>query len=64
MIARIKRFYGESKQELRHVNWPARSEAVRLTIIVIGISLGLAVFLGAFDFLFSYGLKLFVSGNL
>jgi preprotein translocase subunit SecE len=64
MLAKIKQFYGESKQELRHVNWPARGEAVRLTIIVIGISLGLALFLGAFDFLFSYGLELFVSGRL
>jgi preprotein translocase subunit SecE len=54
MFARIKTFFAESRQELRHVNWPTRQEATRLTFVVIGISLGLAVFLGFFDFLFTY----------
>jgi preprotein translocase subunit SecE len=57
MIKRIKTFFIESWTELRHVNWPTRQEAVRLTSIVIGISLGIAVFLGAFDYLFSTILK-------
>ena len=61
MIDRIKNFFAESRQELRHVNWPTRQEAIRLTAIVIGISLGLAVFLGAFDYLFSYALKSFIT---
>lgn len=60
MFARIKNFFVESRQELRHVNWPTRKEAIRLTMIVIGISLGLAVFLGAFDYLFSYIIKTFI----
>jgi preprotein translocase SecE subunit len=57
MFNRIKTFFSESLQELRHVNWPTRAEATRLTIIVIGISMGLAVFLGSFDYLFSYVIK-------
>jgi preprotein translocase subunit SecE len=57
MIKRIKTFFIESWTELRHVNWPTRQEAARLTGIVIGISLGIAVFLGAFDYLFSTILK-------
>ncbi len=62
MFDRIKHFFAESRTELRHVNWPTRREAIRLTAIVIGISLGLAVFLGAFDYLFSYLLKSFIAG--
>ncbi len=61
MFARIKRFFSESRTELRHVNWPTRKEAVRLTSIVIGISLGLAVFLGAFDYLFTYLIRIFIA---
>jgi len=61
MFARIKHFFAESRQELRHVNWPTRQEATRLTAIVIGISLGLAVFLGAFDYLFTYLLRSLVA---
>ena len=57
MFARIKKFFSESRQELRHVNWPTRQEATRLTTIVIGLSVGLAVFLGTFDYLFSYIIK-------
>ena len=57
MFARIKKFFSESRQELRHVNWPTRDEAIRLTTIDIGISVGLAAFLGSFDYLFSFLIK-------
>ena len=61
MFDKIKHFFAESRTELRHVNWPTRSEAIRLTSIVIGISLGLALFLGAFDYLFTDLLKVFIT---
>ncbi|MGB7958144.1 MAG: preprotein translocase subunit SecE [Minisyncoccia bacterium] len=57
MVQRIKTFFTESWTELRHVNWPTRQEAMRLTSVVIGISLGIAVFLGLFDYLFTTILK-------
>lgn len=60
MFARIKHFFIESRQELRHVNWPTRQEAIRLTSIVIGISLGLAAFLGFFDYIFTNVIKTFI----
>ncbi len=60
MFERIKRFFSESRTELRHVNWPTRQEATRLTGIVIGISLSLAVFLGACDYIFTYIIRTIV----
>ncbi len=60
MIQRIKTFWQEARHELRHVNWPTRQEAMRLTGIVIFLSLAIAVFLGAFDYLFGLALQLFV----
>ena len=60
MWTRIKRFFEESRQEIRHVNWPTRAEAIRLTAIVICIALGLALFLGFFDWLFTNLVKSFV----
>ena len=60
MFTKIKNFFIESRQELRHVNWPTRDEAIRLTTIVIGISVGIAIFLGIFDYLFSYVLKNYI----
>ena len=60
MFEKIKSFFAEARTELRHVNWPTRQEAVRLTSIVIGIALGLAIFLGACDYLFTYIIKTFI----
>lgn len=60
MVTRLKKFFAEARQEFRHVNWPTREEAIRLTMVVIGLSLGLAAFLGAFDFLFSFALRTLV----
>ncbi len=57
MLGYIKNFFVESRQELRHVNWPTRQEAIRLTAIVIGMSVILAAFLGAFNLLFSTIIK-------
>lgn len=41
-------------EELKKVTWPTRDEAVRQTIIVIAMSIGVAIFLGALDFVFTY----------
>ena len=60
MIQKIKTFFGESRTELRHVNWPTRQEAIRLTGFVIGLSFALAAFLGTFDYIFASLLKVIV----
>jgi preprotein translocase subunit SecE len=60
MWTRIKRFFEEARVEIRHVNWPTRAEAIRLTAIVIVIAVGLACFLGFFDWLFTNLVKSFV----
>lgn len=60
MIQKIKTFFGESRTEFHHVNWPTRQEAIRLTGFVIGLSFALALFLGGFDYVFASLLKLIV----
>jgi preprotein translocase subunit SecE len=57
MMGKLKKFLEESRAEFRHVNWPTREEAIRLTGVVIFLSVGLALFLGAFDYGFAAGLK-------
>ena len=46
-------FFKEVRSELGKVVWPSRKEAIRLTSLVIGISVGVGIFIGAFDFLFT-----------
>lgn len=60
IFGKIKKFFEESKTEFRHVNWPTREEGVRLTAIVIVLSVCLALFLGLFDYLFTNLIKVFV----
>ena len=45
----IVRFYRETMGELRKVSWPTREEAMNLTMIVIVVLVGMAIFLGAID---------------
>ena len=47
------RMIGEVIGELRRVTWPSREETVRLTIIVIAVSVAIGAFLGLVDIGFS-----------
>jgi len=60
MFDRIITFLKEVRLELKKVNWPTREEALRYTLIVIGVSLAVAAFLGALDFIFTRLLNMFV----
>ena len=43
--------------ELRRVVWPTRQEIIQHTIIVMGLSIFVALFLGALDMIFQTGLE-------
>jgi preprotein translocase subunit SecE len=46
-------FLQETKDELTKVVWPSRNETIRLTFIVIFISLVVGLYIGGLDFLFT-----------
>jgi preprotein translocase subunit SecE len=52
MFNKVKSYIRESYQEFHRVNWPTRAETFRLTMIVVGMSIGVAIFLGVLDILF------------
>ena len=60
MFAKLSSFLQESKQELLRVNWPSRQDTIRLTLVVIAMSLLVAFFLGALDFVFTRLLEVFL----
>jgi preprotein translocase SecE subunit len=55
----LKNYIAETKVEMKHVTWPTRKQAIAFTLIVIVISIGVAFFLGFFDYLFVSVLKKF-----
>lgn len=59
-MSQITQFLREAKAELLKVNWPSKSQTINYTLIVIGISIAVAIFLGGLDYFFEYILKTFV----
>jgi preprotein translocase subunit SecE len=47
---KLVRYFAEAKTELEKVTWPSRKETITYTLLVVGVSVGVAVFLGAIDF--------------
>ena len=56
----------DTRSELHHVAWPTRDETIVYTILVAAISVGVALYLGFFDFVFTTGLSktLLMTGNV
>jgi len=57
---KIISFLKEVNLEIKKVNWPTREETFKYTLIVIGVSLVTAIFLGGFDFIFTTLLNWFI----
>ena len=60
MFERIKNYFREVRVEMAKVNWPTRSQTVNYTLVVILGSAAVAVFLGAFDLIFTYAVNLLI----
>ena len=48
---------GDIAGELKKVSWPSREQTIRLTFIVILISLIIGAYIGIIDFLLAKGLE-------
>lgn len=49
----IVKFLKEARVELSKVRWPTQKETVKLTVIVVGVSLLVGAYIGAWDFIFT-----------
>ncbi|MDO8600321.1 MAG: preprotein translocase subunit SecE [bacterium] len=60
MLEKLINFLRDVRVEMKKVTWPTRSQAINYTIVVILISVGVALFLGALDALFTFVLDNFI----
>ena len=60
MANQIVQFFKEAKAELLKVNWPNRQQTINYTLMVVGISIAIALFLGGLDYIFGYILKTYL----
>ena len=45
-------------EELKKVSWPSKKETIRLTTIVVGVSLIIGLYIGIIDILLTKGLEI------
>jgi len=60
IVQKINKFFKEVYIELRKTNWLSRREVLRYTLIVLGVTIVVSVFLGGLDYIFSTILKSFI----
>jgi len=53
-------FLKDVRAELNKVNWPTRNQTFQYTLMVLGISLAMALYLGVLDFGFTQILNKFI----
>ncbi len=56
---KISEYIKETRSEMSHVTWPTRVQAINYALLVIGVSVVIAAFLGICDYVFSRVLTLF-----
>ena len=54
----VIKFLSEVKAEFKNISWPSRESLIRLTFVVISISIFISLILGGFDYLFTQGIAL------
>jgi preprotein translocase subunit SecE len=47
--------------ELRQVSWPSRRQTIMYTVLVIGLTTVVALYVGSLDYLFSRGIDFLVN---
>ena len=55
-MAGLGQYIKDTRAELRHVAWPTRTQTIVYTVLVALISIGIALYLGFFDYIFTTGL--------
>lgn len=60
-MKQVTGFISEVRTELTKVTWPSRNDVVKLTLIVLLVSLILGLYVGGLDYAFTKLLSLIVS---
>lgn len=60
-MSRLGNYFRDTAAEMKHVSWPTQMQTIIYTLLVIVVSACVALFLGAFDYLFTQLLDLIIS---
>jgi preprotein translocase subunit SecE len=60
IASKITTYFKEVRLEMKKVNWPSREQTIKYTLIVIGLTLVVSIYLGGLDAIFNELLKRYV----
>ena len=63
-MERFRRFLDEAWSELKKVSWPTREQVRNLTLLVLGVSLAVGLYITVFDFIFTEAVRLFSGSSI
>ncbi len=54
---KLVKYLKEAREEFHKVTWPTRTQTIRYSLLVVGISVFLAVFIGFVDYALNVGVE-------
>jgi preprotein translocase SecE subunit len=59
----LSKYFRDTFAELRQVAWPTQSQTIKYTVLVVAISAFVALFVAAFDYVFSLGINTIINST-
>ena len=56
IVTAAKNYVASSYAEMKKVTWPTKQQTINYSLLVIGLSVGMAVFFAVLDYFFSFGI--------
>lgn len=57
IVTAIKNYFISSYAEMKKVSWPSKKQTVNYSLLVIGLSVGMAIFFAVLDYVFNLGIE-------
>jgi preprotein translocase subunit SecE len=56
IIDNITGYFKSSYEEMKKVSWPTKKQTIQYSLLVVGMSVGFAVFFSILDYAFNWGI--------
>ena len=58
---KAKTYFVGSYAEMKKVTWPTKNQTINYSLLVIGMSVGFALFFSLLDYVFNYGIETLIT---
>mgnify|MGYP001570370221 CR=1 FL=1 len=61
IVESVKNYFIGSYAEMKKVTWPTKQQTINYSLLVVGLSVGVAVFFSILDYIFSLGVTTIIT---